>query len=340
MLVIGSILAVISGTLNAAAAALQKHEGMQTAPTRMGLALLAALARRPIWLAAMGLSALGWVFEGAALALAPTPVVATLRNAGRGLLVMAGSRWLNERFTRTELVGVALASGGGVFTALGAASSPVRHKPLSNLTEVEIAATCIIAAAIVAFFAARLAAGRKHQPLTTTSPYANPHPSSDRRTKAAGLLAGAARGLLFAGTGVFTKEVGDRFALHGLAGLAAVLATPGPWLMTAMTIWAQSLIQDAFRRANAASVSAANASVSSLGLIAAGFVLYGEGVPKGSDAVFLFGGIVVALAGTALLLASRPALVVLASGADPPDDRTGTDKDGPPAGTAVPLDGT
>ena len=31
---------------------------------------------------------------------------------------------------------------------------------------------------------------------------------------------GAAVGVLFAGTGVFTKEVGDRFAVYGLGGLS------------------------------------------------------------------------------------------------------------------------
>ena len=40
------------------------------------------------------------------------------------------------------------------------------------------------------------------------------------REKVAGLVMGAAVGVLFAGTGVFTKEVGDRFAVYGLGGLS------------------------------------------------------------------------------------------------------------------------
>ena len=84
MVLVGSLLALLSGMLNAAAAWLEKREGMRTATARSGLRLLAALARRPAWLAAMVLSALAWVGEAASLALAPVPIVATLRNAGRG----------------------------------------------------------------------------------------------------------------------------------------------------------------------------------------------------------------------------------------------------------------
>ena len=80
------------------------------------------------------------------------------------------------------------------------------------------------------------------------------------------MATGAAVGLLFAGTGVFTKEIGDRIALYGARGLPSVLASSGLWLMLAMAAWSQSLLQQAFRKANAATVSAANASVASLGL--------------------------------------------------------------------------
>jgi drug/metabolite transporter (DMT)-like permease len=289
MLVVGSLLALLSGMLNAAAAWLEKREGMRTATGRTGLRLLAALARRPAWLAAMVLSALAWVAEAASLALAPVPVVATLRNAGRGLLVVGGGRWLDERFSRLEIAGVALASAGGAITAIGAARSEVVRKPLSNWSELAVGASCTLLAGSVAALSSRLA----------RAPGA-------RRRKAAGVAAGAAVGVLFAGTGVFTKEIGDRFALYGVGGLTAVLTSPGLWMMIAMSVWAQSLLQQAFRHANAASVSAANASVASLGLIGAGFVLYHQTLPGGAGAALLVGGVVVSIAGTALLLGSQP----------------------------------
>jgi hypothetical protein len=314
MVLVGSLLALLSGMLNAAAAWLEKREGMRTATARSGVRLLAALAKRPAWLAAMVLSALAWVGEAASLALAPVPIVATLRNAGRGLLVAGGARWLDERFSRLEILGVALASGGGVITAVGAANSKVVHKPLSNWTELVVGASCILAAAVVSGLSTRLSASG----LSASVPGgAVPGGSGrggpgwggaggDHRRKAAGIATGAAVGLLYAGTGVFTKEIGDRFALYGIGGLTAVLPSAGIWLMVLMSVWAQSLLQQAFRRANAASVSAANASVASLGLIGAGFVFYHQGLPRGAGAMLLLGGIIVSVVGTLLLVGSRP----------------------------------
>jgi hypothetical protein len=299
MLVIGSLLALLSGMFNAAAAALEKREGMSTGLGQSGWPLLAALARRPAWLLAIGLSALAWLGEAASLALAPVPVTATLRNAGRGLLVVGGARWLKERFTVPELIGVVLASTGGVITAISVVNSGVQRRLLSNLTQLLIGAGCMLVAAAVAMFSRWLAnEGRLPHKAKGASP---------GRDRAAGLIMGAAVGVLFAGTGVFTKEVGDRFAVYGLGGLKLVLLSTGPWLMVMMAVWAQSLIQQAFRHANAASVSAVNACVASLGLIGAGFALYGEKLPKGTDAVLLVAGIVVSLGGAALLIAARPA---------------------------------
>ena len=298
MLVLGSILALVSGMLNAGAAALEKREGMRI-PGRSGFRLLAALTRRPLWLLAMGLSSLAWVAEAASLALAPIPVTATLRNAGRGLLVVGGGRWLGERFSRPELLGVAMASAGGALTAISVVNSGVSRKLLSNLTQLVVGVTFMLAAGIVVALATRF--GSFGHRRGEEAPPVNPG-----REKAAGIAIGGAVGLLFAGTGVFTKEIGDRFAVYGVGALKSVLASTGLWMMLAMTVWAQSLLQQAFRRANAASVSAVNASVASLGLIGAGFVLYGETVPRGAAAVLLICGIAVSLAGTALLIGARP----------------------------------
>jgi hypothetical protein len=299
MLVIGSLLALLSGMFNAAAAALEKREGMTTGQGQRGWRLLAALARRPAWLLAIGLSALAWVGEAASLALAPVPVTATLRNAGRGLLVVGGARWLKERFTFPELVGVVLAGAGGIITAISVVNSGVQRRLLSNLTQLLVGAGCMLVAALVAALSRWLAGEGRHAPKDKVV--------SPNREKSAGLIMGAAVGVLFAGTGVFTKEVGDRFAVYGLGGLKPVLLSTGTWLMVVMSVWAQSLIQQAFRHANAASVSAVNACVASLGLIGAGFALYGEQLPKGADAVMLVAGIVVSLGGAALLMAARPA---------------------------------
>ena len=149
MLIAGSLLALLCGLANATAAAMEKREGMRSGRQHDGLRLLAALARRPLWLLALVLSALAWVAEASSLALAPVPAVATLRTAGRGLLVVAGWRWLGERFSRLELTGVVMASAGGALTAVGTANAQVVRRPLSNLSEVLVAVTCVLAAASV-----------------------------------------------------------------------------------------------------------------------------------------------------------------------------------------------
>jgi drug/metabolite transporter (DMT)-like permease len=304
MLFLGSLLALVSGIANAAAAGIEKHQGMHVGTDHAGLRLLAALARRPLWLLAIVLSGLAWVAEASSFAFAPVPAVATLRNAGRGLLVVGGGRWLDEQFSRLEVVGVVLASGGGVLTAMASANAKVVKHPLSNLTEVAVAALCVVAAAVVSNLP-RL--------------FPNRLPKAGQAT---GIAIGVAVGLLFAGTSVFTKEVGDRFALYGTGALEDLAASAGLWLMLAMAVWSQSLVQQAFRRANAATVSAANTSVSSLGLITAGFLLYGEDFPTGSKAVLLVVGIVVSVVGTALLVSPDQGMT---SGRSAREPAVGTD---------------
>lgn len=273
MLIAGSILALLCGVANSVAAALEKHEGMQTGPGVDGLRLLAVLVRRSRWLLAISLSALAWVAEAAALALAPVAVVATLRSTGRGLLVVGGRRWLGERFATFELAAVVLATLGGVATALGASGGSVTRVPLSNFDELAVAAIVALGAAM----------------------------GSTRRN---GVTLGMSVGLLFVATGIFTKEIGDRVALDGVGAVMPIVASPGPWVMIAFSVWAQSLLQGAFRRANAASVAAANAAVSSSGLIVAGFALYHEAFPAGSWAVLLVAGLTTSVAGTVMLAAA------------------------------------
>jgi hypothetical protein len=300
MLVLGSLLALASGMLMALAAALEKYEGMRTALTSKGFALLAALSRRPLWVVGILASALGWVVETASLVLAPVPVVATLRNAGRGVLVPFGRGWLAERFGRAEMTGIVLTILGGAITAFGASGAATRRQPLGDLTLLEVAAGCAVFAAIVAEVSRRIADDLPGGGVAGTN-------LESPRSKAAGIAAGAAVGVLFAGTGIYSKEIGDRIALHGLfGGVGGAFVTPDPYLMVASTIWAQSILQQAFRRANAASVASANASVASTGLIAAGFALYGQHTDGTIGRIALFGGIVVATLGTIMLAASRP----------------------------------
>jgi hypothetical protein len=270
MFYLGSALALVCGLANSAAAALEKREMMQVGVGEHGLALLATLIRRRLWLLAMALSLLAWIAEAGSLGLVPVPVVTSLRSLGRGGLVVAGHRWLGERFSRVELTGVVLLAVGGVLVASSVITSGAAAPPLSDITEV-------LTAVLLAVPAALLSRSRS------------------------GILKGAAVGILFVATGVFTKEIADRVVRDGAAAIPKLLATPGPWLMIALSVWSLSLIQHAFARANVASVSAASTTVSANGLITAGVLLYHEPLARGAELVPLVLGIVLSAAGAVAL---------------------------------------
>lgn len=288
MVIAGSLLALLCGAANAAAAALEKREAARGASAGHGLRLLAALARRGYWLLAMALSVLAWTSEAAALGLAPVPVVTTLRSAGRGGLVLAGHRWLGERFGRAELVGVALLAAGGVVTASSAVSVTHAPPPLPNSTELWLVA----GAAAVTLGLARWGGA---------------------------LCSGSAVGVAFVATGVFTKEIGDRFVRDGAGAIVPLLATPGPWVMVALSVWAISLLQEAFLHANAATVSATSSAVSANGLIVASALLYHQRLAATGDLPWLVVGIAVSTTGAVALATGGRAKSACRAPAAPPD---------------------
>lgn len=269
MLIAGSLLAVLCGLSNAAAAAIEKRESVR-APGGAGLRLLSQLVRRGWWLVAMALSVVGWVSEAAALALAPVSVVASLRSTGRGGLVLVGHRWLGERFTKRELVGVGLLVVGGLVVAFSAGGNGPPELPLSNLVELELAGAVVGAALLL-------------------------------RLSRRGVVAGAAVGVLYAATGIYTKEIGDRVARLAWGAVPGLALTPGPWIMIALSVWAIGVTQRAFRRANAASVSAASTTVSGLGLIFLSAVLYERRLVPLSLAVPFAIGLLMSVVGALLL---------------------------------------
>ena len=246
---------------------------LQVGVGERGLALLAILIRRPFWLLAMALSLLAWAAEAGSLGLVPVPVVTSLRSLGRGGLVVIGHRWLGERFALMELAGVLLLGVGGVVVASTVIGTDAAGAPLSGVTELLLAAGLALPAAALA-------------------------------RSSSGILKGAAVGVLFVATGVFTKEISDRVVRHGMTGLYHVLLTPGPWLMVLMSVWSLSLAQHAFARANAASVAAASTTVSANGLIIAGVALYHQPLAHGADLVALTLGIALSAVG-AIALAGR-----------------------------------
>ncbi|MGN6430805.1 MAG: hypothetical protein ACTHNB_08760 [Gaiellaceae bacterium] len=89
----------------------------------MQVSLLARLARRPLWLGAIALAALGWPLQLLALSLAPLTLVQPVIALGILLLLALASWMLHERIGRAELV----CSGGVVLGVAGIAWAAPEH---------------------------------------------------------------------------------------------------------------------------------------------------------------------------------------------------------------------
>jgi drug/metabolite transporter (DMT)-like permease len=118
---------VIAGLALAVAAAacfetgyvLQALEARASRPSaRPHLALLARLARRPAWLAGIGLAGAGVALQALALLLAPLSVVQPALALGLVMLLGLARRVLGERVGRRELAGAALIAVGVATVAL------------------------------------------------------------------------------------------------------------------------------------------------------------------------------------------------------------------------------
>jgi hypothetical protein len=270
VVILGAILAVVAGTGYNASAAVQKREAVSVGTGVAVVRLLPALARRRVWLIASLLELLAWLSQAVALAVAPIAVVIPLMGLGGALLVFLGIRWLGERFSPVEIWAIILVAAGATAAAVAAEHGRVARAPLPFTDQVIIAAVAVGAGLAIATF----------------------------RT---GIAYGTAAGFLYAATAIYTKEIGDRFAGHGVSAVGLLLASPTPWLIAAVAITALALVQAGFQRANAASVVAAMTAVDTIGPILAGFFLYHERFPAGAAGVGLALGVAAAIAGTALL---------------------------------------
>lgn len=106
---VGFLLAVAAACCYDSGYALQALEARGSPPERsMRPSLLGHLVRRPVWLAAIGLSLLGWVLQLVALAHAPLTLVQPVLALGLFLLLGLAVIVLGERVGRREWLGVAL----------------------------------------------------------------------------------------------------------------------------------------------------------------------------------------------------------------------------------------
>ena len=122
-MIAGLALAVAAAACFETGYVLQALEARASRPApRPHLALLARLARRPAWLAGIGLAGAGVALQASALLLAPLSLVQPVLALGLVMLLGLARRVLGERVGRRELAGAALIAVGVTTVALCAPS--------------------------------------------------------------------------------------------------------------------------------------------------------------------------------------------------------------------------
>ena len=199
------------------------------------------------WLAAFGAETAGWLMYVAALALAPLALVQAVAASGVGVLAFATARGHPSRLARREQLAVVLAIAGLALLALSLTGKAPsdKHPPVIGI--VIWMAACGGGAALLMATPVRI-------------------------TRAAAL--GLAAGLLFADGDISAKLVG-----YGGLWLIA-LAT----LIVAYAV-GTSVLQWAYQQGDALTAAGMATLAANAIPIAAGFVLFGETLPRGIRAV-------------------------------------------------------
>lgn len=294
-LALGVLVALAASLAYDSAPLLQSTAARREEPgSGMGLGLLAKLARRPTWLAGLGLEIVGFVFEAAALALAPLTLVEPILAVGLSLLAPLGARRLGEHLGSKGAIWMGITLAGEVLTVLGVAHADAVGVPAS-VSELLLAAASIgVGAGILLLLA------RPWRP--TTLP-------------AAGPLLAAAAGLGFGFVAVCTRQV----ALAAKVSIGpSLLASPAPWLLIAFSILSSAMQQRAYQIGPTLSLFPISATIAEVIAVSAGLVFLGEHLPSGWPVLAVAVGWALVGFGNAGL-AQVPAVGSWIGGQPPPD---------------------
>jgi drug/metabolite transporter (DMT)-like permease len=250
------------------------------------LSLITRLAKRPRWLAALALDALGWPFQLLALSLAPITVVQPTLAVGLLILVAVGSRRLGEPVGRLEVVAVL----GVVAGVAGLGLAAPKHAD----TNPDPVALGVVLAALV---------------LLSCAPYVLPRARVGATTMI--LAAGSA----FTATALSSKVLTDRLAEHDWLFAGALAA--GTALVAALGLLSET---SALQRFEATRVSPAVFVIQTVAPVVAAPILIGErwGGTPGGGAVLAVSLLVTCAAG-ALLARSRVVVAAAHEGSQPGD---------------------
>ena len=242
---VGLALAFVSAIVTNTAYSLEHDAATELPPLspRRPLRSAALLLRDRRWLGAFAAETAGWLMYVAALRLAPLALVQAVVASGVAVLAFATARGHPSRLARREQLAVVLAIAGLILLALSLLGSTAsdRHPPVVG---------------IIMWLAA--CGGGAVLPIAARTRFA----------RAASL--GMAAGLLFADGDISAKLVG----YGGLWLLAIFPLIVGYGVGT-------SVLQSAYQRGDALTAAGLATMVTNAVPIAAGFVLFGEVLPRG-----------------------------------------------------------
>jgi drug/metabolite transporter (DMT)-like permease len=270
------------------AAALQ-HQQAGRAPQRRGpsLKLLADVARRPLWLAGLGLSAAAYGLQALALAFGPLTLVAPIVAADLLFALPLAARWSRRPLRPRDWAGCLLvATGVAVFLAVA--------PPSAGRTAVPAPGWILAFGIVVVITAAAVGLGRL----------------AGRATRA-GLLAAAA-GVMYGLTAAVTASF-VRSLRH--EGAASALAHWQPWALITLGIAGITLSTAAFQASTLSASLPIIDTVEPVSGVVIGAFLFGERLAASPAGLLLqLAGAGVAVAGILML---GPALAATTGPAAP-----------------------
>jgi drug/metabolite transporter (DMT)-like permease len=202
------------------AAALQHQQAGQVPQSRTpSLKVLAEVARRPLWLAGMGLATAAYCLQALALAYGPITLVAPIVAADLLFALPLAARWSRRPLRPRDWAGCLLvAAGVAVFLAV---APPSGDRPDVPAADWIVAFAAVLIITVLAVVAGRSVGGRAR----------------------AGLLAGAAGvvfGLTAAVTASFTRSLRSD-------GMSSLLGHWQPWVLITLGITGLLLSTGAFQ---------------------------------------------------------------------------------------------
>jgi drug/metabolite transporter (DMT)-like permease len=264
------------------AAALQHQQAAQAPPSRTpSLRSLAYVARRPLWLAGMGLAVGAYCLQALALAYGPITLVAPIVAADLLFALPLAARWSRRPLRARDWAGCLLvAAGVAVFLAV---APPSGERPDVPAADWIVAFAAVLIITVLAVVAGRSVSGRAR----------------------AGLLAAAAGvvfGLTAAVTASFTRSL-------RADGMSTLLAHWQPWVLITLGITGLLLSTGAFQSSALATSLPIIDTVEPVSGVLIGAVIFDERLATSFSGLLVqFCAAGVAVAGIALLGPSLAAL--------------------------------